>query len=635
MKKRSWLIALAATAVFALIIFCVVSITKGSDRKKMKIENFHAEALGENVYLFKESDDHAAIQAVIDEIYERQETNQFGNERYALCFFPGDYSDITVNVGFYTQVLGLGMNPTDVKIGELTCSATWLGDDNNHNATQNFWRSVENIEVLSNTMWAVSQATDMRRVQIDGALHLHDNYGWASGGFLSDSRILSMVDSGSQQQWLSRTNQYRTWMNENWNIVFVGDEPSGLPTGTWLVKAYTAVEKTEEIQDKPLLMWPDPTNTKQPAIMIPNRRTDAVGISWASADDIDYKDIGWDNESAREYASKISPAVNTDLSAFPTELGSISSLDEWYIAFSDKDNAATLTNAANEGKNLLFTPGVYSLDEPVCVGDDTILLGLGLASLRACAGNELVKTLGNNISLFGLLFDAGPAVTDASGQKKVSENLLYIGKGESICLSDVYFRVGGTPTDKPAVAECCVTIDADKVIGENLWVWRADHGDEVAWDKNVTKNGIVINGNDVLMYALMVEHFHEYQTVWNGEGGRLYMYQSEVPYDVPANDVWMSRDGKRAGFASLFVNDDVKSFKGVGLGIYLYNRDNPVLLESAVEMPDTEGVSIHHIITVMLSGNPGMKHVINDVGEAVMTPGAEAIILDYTDKIFK
>ncbi len=635
MKDRGFM-ALAAILIAIPLIFLAGITIHRTEKEKMNIKDFHTKLLGENVFLFRESDDHSQIQKIIDSVYGKQETNQFGEERYAFCFFPGNYEDITVNVGFYTQVLGLGLMPTDVKIGKINCSATWLGDDHNHNATQNFWRSVENVEILSNTMWAVSQATDMRRVQIDGSLHLHDNFGWASGGFLSDSRILAMIDSGSQQQWLSRNNQYHTWMNENWNMVFVGDEPSGLPTGTWPLLAYTTVSEAPTIQDKPLLLWPDPESKEGPGIMVPARRNNAVGISWADAGEVDYDSVGWDVDKIREYADSISPETKTRFSDFPSELGTIGKMTGWYIAFPDEDTAVTINEALKKGKNILFTPGVYELDEPIVADqNDRILLGLGLASLKAVAGNVCIETKGDNIMLCGLLFDAGPALKDIGGAVHVSENLLHIGHGENVVLNDLYFRVGGTPTDKPAEAKRCITIDADNVIGDNLWVWRADHGDQVAWDKNKTENGIVINGNNVTMYALMVEHFHEYQTVWNGEGGSLYMYQSEIPYDVTSQEVWMSRDGKRHGYASIFVNDDVKDFHGEGIGIYLYNRDVPVLLESAIELPDRKGVSLHHVITVMLTGNPGMKHVVNNAGASVMTPGAEAIILDYENGEFR
>ncbi len=593
---RRWILAaaiLTALGIAAVTVGYGVFM-KNSETKDMKRSGFTTERFGDNVYFFREEDDHAAIQELIDEIYRKQETNQFGPERIALCFFPGDYSDIAVNVGFYTQVLGLGVLPTDVKIGNLSCPATWLGDAYNHNATCNFWRSVENVELLSNTLWAVSQATDMRRVQVDGALYLHDDYGWASGGFLSDSIVTSMIDSGSQQQWLSRNNEYRAWMGENWNMVFVGDV--GAPTGTWPGRAYTAVEKAPRIQEKPYLTWTDPEHPENAGIVIPELREDAIGITWGEG----------------------------------STLPEVSPLSDWYIAKPEADTADTLTAAISAGKNLLLTPGIYEVDHPVEITrDDTVILGLGLATFKAVSGNVCLETNASHLRLAGILFDAGPAAVDGEEKGTVSPNLLYIGGGEDVTLSDLYFRVGGTPADAPATAERCLTVDADHVITDNLWVWRADHGDQVAWDKNVTKNGIVINGDDCIAYALMVEHFHEYQTVWNGENGQLYMYQSEIPYDVPSASVWMSRNGTRAGFSSLYVDDAVKSFHGEAIGIYLYNRDAAVPLESAVEAPDTPGVSFHHVITVMLTGNPGMHHVINESGGSVLTPGATAKVIDY------
>ena len=164
---------------------------------------------------------------------------------------PGEYDEtIEADVGFYTQVAGLGELPTDTKLQSLQCTARWLSDDpSNHNACCNFWRGVENIELKTNTMWAVSQATFMRRVQVDGALFLHDEYGWCSGGFLADSNTDLMTDSGSQQQWLSRNCNWKAWMGANWNMVFVGTEEGKNPTGTWPVVPYTEVEKTEAMQE--------------------------------------------------------------------------------------------------------------------------------------------------------------------------------------------------------------------------------------------------------------------------------------------------------------------------------------------------------------------------------------------------
>jgi len=47
------------------------------------------------------------------------------------------------------------------------------------------------------------------------------------------------------------------------------------------------------------------------------------------------------------------------------------------------------------------------------------------------------------------------------------------------------------------------------------------------------------------MYGLAVEHFQKDQTVWNGNFGRVYFYQSETPYDVPSQAEWMDGDPER------------------------------------------------------------------------------------------
>jgi hypothetical protein len=225
--------------------------------------------------------------------------------------------------------------------------------------------------------------------------------------------------------------------------------------------------------------------------------------------------------------------------------------------------------------------------------------------------------------LASLLFDAGTVE---------SENLLLLGEKKEAkpsLLADVYFRVGGIPSAAPCKTRACITIDLDNVVGDNLWVWRADHGDNVGWDQNTCKNGIIINGHNVTMYALMVEHFNEYQTLWNGDNGTCIMYQSEVPYDVLSKGQWINPDGKRFGYASFKVAEDVTSFYGSGLGIYLYNRDNDIPMYCAMEVPDVTGVHVHNIITAYLNGFPGMKCVINEAGNSIITQGQTAKVLDY------
>ncbi len=622
--KKYWKAGLFGTAVLAAVLIGIVGMEKYGN--KSRIRNYHTDLFGENVYLFTPEDNPEEVNAILDEIYDAQEENQFGEERYAIYFMPGVYDEsIEVNVGFYMQVAGLGELPTDTRISSLQCTATWLGDDpNNHNACCNFWRGVENIEIGSNTMWAVSQATFMRRTQIDGALYLHDNCGWCSGGFLADSNTELMTDSGSQQQWLSRNCNWKAWMGANWNMVFVGIEENRAPEGAWPGIPYTEVEKTEKIQEKPFLIY-DETEGYQ--VYVPAVRTDVAGTSWQ-------------NDTENTSGAKIS-------------------INEFYVAKADTDTAATMNAALAKGKHLLLTPGIYELDEPLYIAkEDTIVLGMGLATLLPTKGNACIKTADvSGLILAGILFDAGEAE---------SENLLVVGAAEVlgaseaqagddvawesvtdneaaerrstrdfITLSDLFFRVGGTTTENPTKVKNCVTINSANVIGDNFWIWRADHGDQVAWNKNTADTGIIVNGDDVTIYALMVEHFEKYQTIWNGNGGKVYMYQSEIPYDVPIQADWMSHDGTKEGYASFYVNEEVSDFEAWGLGIYLYNRDAAVTLASAMEVPDKEGVKVHNICTVMLNGYPGMEHIINDSGESVMQAGERQLICEYENGVKK
>ena len=70
--------------------------------------------------------------------------------------------------------------------------------------------------------WAVSQAVPFRRMHIKGDIVLNQNKGWASGGWMSDSLVDGNVNSGTQQQWISRNSEWGSWTGANWNMVFVG-----------------------------------------------------------------------------------------------------------------------------------------------------------------------------------------------------------------------------------------------------------------------------------------------------------------------------------------------------------------------------------------------------------------------------
>lgn len=387
-------------------------------------------------------------------------------------------------------------------------------------------------------------------------------------------------------------------MGENWNIVFAGIEEGKSPEGTWPEHAYTDVPVVEEIREKPYLTYDE---EKGFGVYVPRTRTQARGVDW--------------------------------------DPGEFLSMDEFYIAKPFEDTAETINQALRSGKHLFLTPGVYQLTEPILVErDGTIVLGSGLATLRSMEGNACMEVAQEaRVTLAGILFDAGP---------KETEYLLAVGTEDGAAeadggagqeadlqpktlLSDLFFRVGGAKGYDTDV-KCCVKLYQDNIIGDNFWVWRADHGSGVGWEKNRAANGILVAGDNVTIYALMVEHFQEYQTFWEGENGKIIFYQCEIPYDVPDQESWKSHDGKVNGFASIKLADTVKKHESWGIGIYLYNRDAEVELHSAMEVPeDGEEIRVHNICTVMITGNPGISHIINEDGDAVMHGGARAILTEW------
>src|SRR5450830_316547 len=282
---------------------------------------------GSNVLILDPSMPTAKVQSKLDAIFSQQESNQFGSSRYAILFKPGTYNN-TVRVGFYTQLLGLGQTPDAVTInGGVQLDAGWFNSD----ATQNFWRGAENLAVIpaSGTMrWAAAQASPIRRIHVRGNMVLDDN-GWSSGGYISDSLIDHEVNSGMQQQWLSRNSRFGSWTGSNWNIVFVGDDnaPSGF---NWPNQSYTVIEHTPVAREKPFLTI---DKKGKYSVFVPKLTNGSQGISWG-------------NGAAAGQSIPIS---------------------KFYIAKAGLDTATTINRALAKGKHLLLTPGVYKLNDTLRV----------------------------------------------------------------------------------------------------------------------------------------------------------------------------------------------------------------------------------------------------------------------------
>jgi hypothetical protein len=555
--------------------------------------------LGVHVTVFDPSTPVNEIQAALDATHAAQVDNEMGAQRYAYLFKPGTYGTadhpLQIKVGYYTEIAGLGAAPTDVVINgkvEVYNRCLDAGGTSNCVALNNFWRTLANLTIdvnaagqdgcrASANFWAVSQGVSLRRVNITGAnLSLMDyctaGPQYASGGFIADSK-LPFVINGSQQQWLTRNSEVAGWSNAVWNQVFAG--VAGAPDDAAFPNPpYTTLDTTPVSREKPYL-FVDASGRYN--VRVPDARTNSRGISWANG---------------------MTPGRTIPLSDF-------------YVA-KPSDSVGEINSQLARGKNLLLTPGGYNVARSIEVKrPDAVVLGLGQPTLTAVDGSiplDIADVPG--VVVAGVTVDAGteksPVLLRVGQQsgKRPSSPL------DPTTLSDVYFRVGGPHVGKTDVA---LEVNSDNVVIDNTWVWRADHGvdgltDTERWKTNLGRTGVVVNGDHVTATGLFVEHFQQYNTVWNGEDGTTVLYQNELPYDPPTQADWMH--GRVQGWAGYKVGDRVRAHRLDGAGVYVYNRNNPAIhTANGFEVPKTPGVELRHIMTVNLSAGT-IDHVVNGVG---------------------
>jgi len=568
----------------SILIFSAIAYTQNAFPQRQDVliqtipsafEKYNRSELGENVFIFEPGMDMKEIQPVIDTIFGRQSgrRSEFSENRYALLFKPGKY-DLDVKVDYYMQVLGLGQSPEDVIINGSVRSNTTHGKS----VLTNFWRSVENLTVIPSAdsimVWGVSQAAPLRRVHIKGNLQLFDK-GYASGGFLADSKVDGKIISGPQQQWFTRNSMFRAWEGGVWNMMFVGVPEA--PGENWPEKPYTTIKQTPFIREKPWLSFDEKGFT----VNIPAIRQNSAGPDWINI---------------------VKPEKKF-------------SMNKFYIVKPGIDNSRSINSALSKGKNLLITPGRYLLNESLKVTrPGTVIMGIGLATLIPGNGNAAVEVSDvDGVIVCGLTIDAG---------KISSKTLFRVGESGSrkshasnpTFLYDIFFRVGG-PAE--GTASECMVINSNDVCVDHIWLWRADHGNGVGWDRNRCANGLIVNGDNVIIYGLFNEHFQEYQTLWNGNNGRVYFYQSEMPYDPPTADSW--KHSGVYGYASYKVADNVKTHEAWGIGIYNVFYNAPVIADNAIETPAALEDKIHHMIIYWLNGNKEsiVKSIINGKGGSV------------------
>ena len=338
-------------------------------------------------------------------------------------------------VGYYTEVAGLGAVPQDTTINgqieafpnALDCASStncWA------NSTVNFWRSMSNLTLNvmdsannyvpqpitqlppigdsadcygGNTdMWSVSQATPVRDMIINGNLNFqaycsqtgYQSNDYGSGSYVANSEINGQLDWSGNQQGIARNSDFDSAAGYVWNYVYSGD---GCPPG-YTPPAGTACS--------------------------PNQ--DAFGSSPAGTEGINGVDqvtalpqspvteeepFLYTNSSGKFSVFVPSAQQNSSGPNFLTgsEAGSSVPQSSFFVA-NPSTPVAAINLALLAGKNLVLTPGVYDLSAPIVVErPNTVVLGLGFATLVPQHGNAALIALPNvGVKISGLIVDAGP-----------------------------------------------------------------------------------------------------------------------------------------------------------------------------------------------------------------------------------
>jgi hypothetical protein len=622
-RRRSSLALFAAVALVAGTWLAAVpsgaaaGVMTGQDPASI-CPDANVAAFGPNVCVFNDTMSQAAIQNDLNAISTQQVpvASQFDSQRYAIFFQPGTYGSasdpLVFQVGYYTQVAGLGAMPQDTVIdgaidvfnnlctpGTIDC-----------NSDDNFWRSLSNLTLNvdlpssapayapptvdpfgagcdnSAEMWSASQATPIRRAIINGSVVFQDycaNNNFASGGFIADSSVSGDLNFYGNQQYMVRnseiggTNGCAPDGQGLWNWVFSGVKGAPAPVFGGQCDQNTVLSASPVTEEEPFLYTDAQGNYN---VFVPAVQDNSSGPSWASG----------------------------------SEAGTSLPLSKFFIA-NPSTPVLAIDVALALGKDLILTPGVYDLNQPIVVSrPDTVVLGLGLATLVPQHGNATMIAVPNDgVKLSGLIIDAGPVNSPV---------LLSVGTpgpssaSDPDLIQDVFFRIGGAETT-PVSATVSLLDNAGNSIIDDVWAWRADHGNAVGWTVNTADTGVVVTGRDVTAYGLAVEHYQKDEVIWSGQGGTDIFFQNEMPYDPPSQSAWMSSP-TQDGYPAFLVTPNVTSFQGYGLGSYsFFNQGVAIFAAMAFQAPDTPNVQFHDVFTQFLNGSGGINSVINGTGAAV------------------
>lgn len=525
-------------------------------------------------------------QDVVDKIASTQRdlklevfAGQFNDQRFAVLLLPGHH-ELEIEVGFYTAIIGAGAGPNDVTVSNVQSF-----DGPTGGALHNFWRSIEGVTVKANsTTWATSQGSPLRRVVFEGDLKLWDRDS-SSGGFAADVLVKGVLRMGSQQQYFWRNSHLEAPVDcpGGWNYVWAGTR--GAPRTSFAFKP----NETGNLSKAPegcqsTSIRTAPKKAEKPYLAVQD------GV-WAI--------------HVPPFIGAPSIGVTSSFHAVEQRLDLSKDV---FIARADKHRISDVNQGMARKRGVLFTPGIYEADEALMLKrPGFVVLGIGFPTLVSTFGKPAVVVADGltNVRIAGLLLEAGTPVNYTT----VTQPLFVWGVDPTFSaargvVSDLFARAGAFKYERPFKPSCLVPqadvmmeINNGGIIIDNSWHWVADHDDcgppGGPWpsDGALSRHGLIVNGDDVVAYCLMVEHHSGNGLVqWRGDKGQLFMFQSELPYHL-------SIFGQN-GEAGYLVAPQVSSHRAVGVGVYLIG--NRIHVDCAVRAPPA--ASFHGIVTATLGG---------------------------------
>ena len=575
-----------------------------------------------SVQIIRETDDMETVLAALketedgwnEEFQTWTSDHHFSSRRHALLFAPGTYANLTWQVGYYVQVAGLGTSPNDVEFRHCGPHVPALNHHIHKGGTSldTFWRSGENFYVTGTNMkWAVSQAAPLRRVHVANDLFLFDDSAYASGGHLANAQVDGVLHFGGQQQWMSRNVHLGKGIQGGaWSLVFTGctgDVPEPSP-GSDTNPSITVLEVPPVRIEKPFVALQD--DGVKFDLQVPRAIRDG----------------------------------STSGPLFDGDMDDVRDFSRVHVAVAGNADEGTVQAALDAGKDVVFPPGIYQLTKTLEMRHaNQVILGLGLATLMAPTDGTPcihVAPATAGVRIAGIMLEASTrtecgAAQESSLLKWGDANVKDGGDPENPgAMFDVFCRVGGAIKGNRSdiYVDAMMRLYSGNVVGENIWLWRADHcvlndSEEAPNYPHISplyhqseenefrvETGIEVTGDDITMYGLAVEHANGHQTVWSGERGAMYFYQCELPYGVK-----QASFGDK-GFTGYLVTNNVQNHTLAGAGIYSNFRNEEVRVATAIRHPETNIQRINPF-TVRLDNNGCIESVVNGVGRAASEQG--------------